>query len=102
VKALEESPNCGRRIHNRFYLNAYVGAYQKPPESMVQLAMLVLLWEYQPWLGKDVPLVAELQQNMSSFYDDRKSVRMRWLPSEPVEGETSEEDYEGIDFTCYI
>ena len=35
LKALAGSPDCGRRIKNQFYVNAYVSATQKPPESMV-------------------------------------------------------------------
>ncbi|WP_018621794.1 hypothetical protein [Spirosoma luteum] len=93
VQALTESPDCGRRIKNRFYLNAYVGATQKPPESMVQLAILVPLWEYQMWLEKPVPLVDQLQKNIPTFFDDRKSTLVRWLPGEKfAEGENSEEE----------
>jgi hypothetical protein len=99
VKALSDYPDCGRHINNQFYLNAYVGATKKPPESMVQLAILVPLWEYQQWLEKAVPLVNKLQQAISTFYDDEKAVLMRWLPGQPFgEGETSEEeDYNRID-----
>ncbi|MEZ0542834.1 hypothetical protein [Fibrella arboris] len=81
IEALTESPNCGRIIQRQYYLNAYVDAMNKPPESMVQLAILVPLWEYQEWLGKPVPLADSLKQNIPTFYDARQEVIMRWLPA---------------------
>lgn len=93
IQALTESPDCGRTIKKQFYVNAYVGAVQKPPESMVQMAILVPLWEYQNWLGKAVPLVEPLQNNIPSFYDEAKGAIVRWLPGEPFrKAETSEEE----------
>ncbi|GAB4030054.1 hypothetical protein [Spirosoma jeollabukense] len=99
VQALTESPDCGRRIKNHFYVNAYVDATTKPPESMVQLAILVPLWEYQVWLEKTVPLVDTLQKNIPTFFDEKKATLMRWLPGESfAEGEDSEEeDHNKID-----
>ncbi|MGA0557936.1 hypothetical protein ACO2Q8_14860 [Larkinella sp. VNQ87] len=88
IQALTESSHCGRTIQKKYYVNAYVDATQKPPESMVQLAILVPLWEYQEWLGKPVDLVAQLQKNLPSFYDDKHETFMRWLPG----GTFKEED----------
>lgn len=48
---------------------------------MVQLAMLVPLWEYQQWHGKQLPLVDKLRQSLPSFYDDDYRTIMRWLPN---------------------
>ncbi|WP_460674160.1 hypothetical protein [Larkinella ripae] len=81
VQALTDSPHCGRRIGKQYYLNAYVDATQKPPESMVQLAILVPLLEYREWLGKPVPLADSLLKNLPSFYDETHETIMRWLPS---------------------
>ncbi|QDK77165.1 hypothetical protein EXU85_00570 [Spirosoma sp. KCTC 42546] len=80
IEALSESADCGRMIKKHFYLNAYVDATYKPPESMVQLAILVPLWEYQHWSEKPVPLVESLQQSLPSFYDENRQTLMRWLP----------------------
>ena len=74
IQALTESPHCGHRIQNQYYLNAYVDATRKPPESMVQLAILVPLQEYQEWLGKPIPLAEQLQKILLSFYDDQHEV----------------------------
>jgi hypothetical protein len=99
IKTLDESPDCGRRIKNRFYLNAYVGATQKPPESMVQLAILVPLREYQVWLEEPVPLVDLLEKAIHTFYDDRKETLMRWLPGQSFgkDQNSEEEDSNKID-----
>lgn len=93
IEALMESPDCARTIKKHFYVNAYVGAVQKPPESMVQLAILVPLWEYQNWLEQAVPLVEQIQKSVPSFYDESKGAIVRWLPGEPFrKEETSEEE----------
>lgn len=99
IQTLAVSPECGRRIRNHFYLNAYVSATQKPPESMVQLAILVPLWEYQEWLQKPVPLVERLQKAIPSFFDAKKSTFTRWLPGESFKKDrlSEEEDPDKID-----
>ncbi|MGV3558394.1 hypothetical protein [Larkinella arboricola] len=80
IQALTDSPHCGRQIEKRYHVNAYVDATQKPPESMVQLAILVPLWEYQEWLGKPIGLVDQLQRNLTAYYDSKHETFMRWLP----------------------
>ncbi|UHG94240.1 hypothetical protein [Spirosoma oryzicola] len=99
IKALSESPDCSRHIKNHFYVNAYVSATQKPPESMVQLAILVPLTEYQDWLGRAIPLVDQLQKSIPTFYDETRATLMRWLPGEPFRKEetSEEEDHNKID-----
>ena len=101
IQALSESADCGRMIQKHFYLNAYVDATYKPPESMVQLAILVPLWEYQSWSEKPVPLVESLQQSLPSFYDEKQQTLMRWLPGgmfkEEVADRSEEQDPTKID-----
>ncbi|QHV95335.1 hypothetical protein [Spirosoma endbachense] len=101
IQALSESSGCGRMIQKNFYLNAYVDATYKPPESMVQLAILVPLWEYQRWGEKSVPLVESLQQNLPSFYDEKQQTLMRWLPGgtfkEDIDERSEEQDPAKID-----
>lgn len=46
LAALTQSPDCSVEKAGHRYLNAYVGLSNKPPESMVQLAVLVTLVEY--------------------------------------------------------
>ncbi|MFD1139799.1 hypothetical protein ACFQ4C_01705 [Larkinella insperata] len=99
IEALTESPHCGRRIQKHYYVNAYVDSTQKPPESMVQLAILVPLWEYQEWLGQTVSLVEQLQKNLPSFYDEKHETIMRWLPGGIFKEEerSEEQDHNKVD-----
>ncbi len=101
IQALSESADCGRMIQKQYYLNAYVDATQKPPESMVQLAILVPLWDYQHWVEHPVPLVESLQKNLPSFYDEKQQTLMRWLPggkfTEEKESRSEEQDPTKID-----
>ena len=43
------------------YLRAYVGDDNHPPESMVQLAVLVPLLERSKWSGQDDPLTKTIR-----------------------------------------
>ena len=101
IRALSESAHCGRMIHKQYYLNAYVDATYKPPESMVQLAILVPLWEYQRWVEKPVSLVESLLKNLPSFYDEKKQTLMRWLPGgtfeEAINERSEEQDPTKVD-----
>ncbi len=101
IRALSESANCGRMIRKQYYLNAYADATYKPPESMVQLAILVPLWEYQRWVEKPNPLVESLQQNLPSFYDEKRQTLMRWLPGgtfeEAINERSEEQDPTKVD-----
>ncbi|CAN5366698.1 hypothetical protein BH09BAC4_BH09BAC4_04960 [soil metagenome] len=93
IKALMDSPDCGRTIRNHFYVNAYVSATEKPPESMVQMAILVPLWEYQEWLNEPVSLVDQLLKSIHTFFDEHRSTLVRWLPGEDFrKAEPSEEE----------
>ncbi|GAB3807560.1 hypothetical protein GCM10028819_44670 [Spirosoma humi] len=93
IKALTESPDCGRTIKQHFYVNAYVDSTDKPPESMVQLAILVPLWEYQTWLGQPISLVEHLKSSMPQFYVQNMGTIVRWLPGEQFKkAEKSEEE----------
>lgn len=101
IQALSESAGCGRLIQKHFYLNAYVDATYKPPESMVQLAILIPLWEYQQWSEKSIPLVESLQKSLPTFYDAKGQTLMRWLPGgrfkEDVDQRSEEQDPTKID-----
>ncbi|GAB3695319.1 hypothetical protein GCM10027592_17370 [Spirosoma flavus] len=92
VDALTSSPHCGRIINKQYYLNAYVDATQKPPESMVQLAILIPLWEYQKWLDKPLPLGESLLKNLPTFFDEKQETIMRWLPGGVFKEENRNEE----------
>jgi hypothetical protein len=74
--------NKGCWLHNngKSYLNAYVSDYKTPPESMVQLAVLMPLLEYEEWLGEKVEITKELISGLPDFYDNELCTMDRWLP----------------------
>ena len=81
---LERCEDCWLTVGDRRYLQAYVGDDKHPPESMVQLAVLLPLIERTEWCEEDDPLVAELRSLTPEFRDERTGSIARWLPA--VEG----------------
>lgn len=80
LASLTRSVHCTRKIRGATYFNAYVGSKDKPPESMVQAAVLVPLLEYQEWIGKELGLVARLVDALPHFFDADQGCVVRWLP----------------------
>jgi hypothetical protein len=93
VKLLKKSKSCLRKINGKCYLNAYVGSDYKPPESMVQGALLVPLVEYENWALKAQPLARVLAGNLEQFFLKDLGTIARWLPGENfLRPEPSEEE----------
>jgi hypothetical protein len=92
------SPSCTYERGGNRYIMPYVGDTSKPPESMVQLTVLVNTLEYEDWRGFRGPLSATLLSGFERFYDPRVGSVVRWLPGEDF-GEQSEEnmDHESMD-----
>jgi hypothetical protein len=82
MRDLTHSSACGVDKDGDRYLLAYVGANDRPPESMVQLAVLVPMIEYAQWLGEDIKLTTRLRQNLARFYNAEAKTMVRWLPGE--------------------
>ncbi|WP_144051803.1 hypothetical protein [Fibrisoma limi] len=99
IRSLSRSSACHQRIKNRFYLNAYVGSSEKPPESMVQLCVLVPMLAYQAWKGRPSKLAEQLLQSVPSFYRDDLKTVVRWLPGQPFQKSelSEEEDHDKMD-----
>ena len=81
LRDLNGSEKCWSEVRGRRYLNAYVGDYDSPPESMVQLTVLLPLLEYAEWGGPEIPITGELLAGLPRFYDEKAGVVGRWLPS---------------------
>ena len=88
---LSNNKGCWTQTDGSPYLNAYVGDYKTPAEIMVQLAVILPLHEYLTWTGEDHPMLQELSDGLTSFYD--KSIRslVRWHPSLKNDLDHSEE-----------
>ncbi|MFO0953557.1 MAG: hypothetical protein U0835_20870 [Isosphaeraceae bacterium] len=91
IQDLTHSPECSVEKQGRRYLLAYVGADDRPPESMVQLAVLVPLIEHTRARGGEVPLVELLKANLPTFFDPKAETVVRWLPGEERLLESQEE-----------
>ena len=81
LRDLNNSEKCWSEVRGRRYLNAYVGDYENPPESMVQLTVLLPLLEYGEWSGEEIPITKELLEGLPNFYDQEAGVVGRWLSS---------------------
>lgn len=81
LRDLTNSAECWSEERGRSYLNAYVADADNPPESMVQLTVLLPLLEYAEWIGEEIPITAELLAGLPAFFDRKANVFGRWLPS---------------------
>lgn len=82
IHDLSHSPACTVKCNGRRYVLAYTGYENAPPESVVQLAVLLPLMEYARSRELKIPLIQELQANIPTFFNSRLGSVMRWLPSE--------------------
>jgi hypothetical protein len=81
ARDLSHSPECGQDIEGNRYALAYAGSADIPPESTVQLAVLVPMQEWAKKHGVDVPLCRALRRNLPTFFDDKLKTMVRWLPA---------------------
>ena len=77
---LSQSPLCRRDVGEHRFLTPYVDDFTKPPESMVQLSVLVALMEYEVWSGEQLCVVRDLTRCLGAFFDDEIGSVVRWLP----------------------
>jgi hypothetical protein len=82
---------CWATIRNVKYLNAYVGDYDTPPESMVQLSVLLPMLEYADWLEEEIPISRDILATLPKFFDEKANVYGRWLISEQNKLDGSED-----------
>ena len=95
---LSESDACITRRRGLKYFNAYVGTGQNPPESMVQLSVVVPILDYMKNRHVDVPLAKEIQANLGSFFNPSIGTLVRYLPGEKFpEGSEEHQDHEVMD-----
>jgi hypothetical protein len=89
---LDEAGKCWTTIRNVKYLTAYVGqGTETPPESMVQLSVLLPMLEYADWAGKEIPISSTILATLPKFFDQKANVYGRWLVSEAHKLDGSEE-----------
>ncbi|GGH08874.1 hypothetical protein [Mucilaginibacter phyllosphaerae] len=88
---LESNKGCWSQHKGCSYLNAYVCDYSTPPEIMVQLAVLLPIWDYQDWKGEQFTVANQIYDNIQTFWNDELQTIKRWLPSVEDELDESEE-----------
>ncbi|WP_294820945.1 hypothetical protein [uncultured Flavobacterium sp.] len=89
---LQNHKGCWQFADGRSYLNAYVSDYKTPPESMVQLAVLLPLKDFDKWSGEDHhPVIETLRNGLENFYDEDLKTVVRWLPAKEKDLDWSEE-----------
>lgn len=81
ITDLEYNKGCWTQTNGIPYLNAYLCDYETPAESMVQLAVLTPLKEYEKWNAESYRLSADLRRGISAFYDSKIQSITRWLPA---------------------
>lgn len=92
LRALAGARACTRKIKGIPYFNAYVGATGKPPESMVQGAVLVPLVEYEAWNGSTKGMSGRFRRTPHTFYDRKLGTVLRWLPDVEFSQENDSEE----------
>jgi hypothetical protein len=85
VLHLSHSPKAVYRRFGKDYITPYVGDETKPPESMVQLVVLVALLEYEDWSGRPIALTSRIRDNLSTFFNESVGSVVRWLPGDSFE-----------------
>ncbi|GAA3756922.1 hypothetical protein [Flavobacterium ginsengiterrae] len=81
ITDLEYNKGCWTQTNGIPYLNAYLCDYETPAESMVQLAVLTPLKEYEKWNAESYRLSEDLRRGISAFYDSKIQSITRWLPA---------------------
>lgn len=78
---IQSHPGCWTYAAGHHFLNAYVSDYKSPPEVMVQLAVLLPLYEYMEWKGNEShPVIQKLKDGLELFYKKEIGTIVRWLP----------------------
>lgn len=97
------SPKVTSLVDGNRYMAPYVGATDKPPEAMVQLAMILPMLEYGQWRGEEIDLAEELLEGLPVFYNKKLKTLTRWHPSVQFsEGEKEPQEYREVMDSWYL
>lgn len=91
IHDIEHNKGCWSQHKGCSYLNAYVCDYATPPEIMVQLAVLLPVWDYQDWSGEQLVFANQIYDNIQTFWNEELHTIKRWLPAVEDQLDGSEE-----------
>lgn len=91
IHDIEHNKGCWSLHKGCSYLNAYVCDYATPPEIMVQLAVLLPVWDYQDWSGEQLVFANQIYDNIQTFWNEELHTIKRWLPAVEDQLDGSEE-----------
>jgi hypothetical protein len=91
MRDLTLSPACTYERGGQRFLMPYVGDTKKPPESMVQLTVLLNAIEYEQWRGTNSRFTRMLSDGVERFFEPGIGTVVRWLPGEDF-GDQAEEN----------
>lgn len=97
LRDLAESEDCTTTRRGLRYFNAYVGTGDRPPESMVQLAVLMPILDYLERRGAEWPMAEEIKANLGSFFNPSVGTLVRWLPGDEFDKPGEHKDHHTMD-----
>jgi hypothetical protein len=87
-----QTQGCWNYAGGHPYLNAYLSDFKTPPEIMVQLAVLLPVYDYEQWSGKKgLKIGKDLKAGLPAFFDEDLKTVVRWLPAAEDQLDESEE-----------
>jgi hypothetical protein len=92
LRTIVSCRECCPRVNGQRFFQAYVGSSAKPPEAMVQGAIIVPLMEYEEYRGRPVPLLKQLRDVPAAFYHSGIRELVRWLPGRRFDKEERSEE----------
>ena len=87
---LQCSPLLTTEYKNKLYFRPYIDA--EYPDSMVQLAVLTPIREYEAWRKHSIPLAEQAEAGLEEFFDSKLQTIRRYLPNVGDEKDSDEVD----------
>jgi hypothetical protein len=79
LRHLQKSPQCVIQHYGHTYLHPYTEA--EYPDSMVQMAVVSSIRDYEAAFAKDIPFADDLAAGMPRFFDKKIGSLRRYLPN---------------------
>ncbi|MGI6207721.1 MAG: hypothetical protein ACOYEW_05845 [Anaerolineae bacterium] len=94
LRDLTGADEIAKVVDGQRYFLAYLGHREMPPESMVQLSVLLPITDYMDWSDRELPIVDDLKATLPQFYNPEVGSVVRWLPGQEI---PTDEEHMGHD-----